>query len=82
MPMLASMLVPILATEKEQYNFSTSRSAYLSHADIFKPIRSTILLHEPSIAVCESPRHTASAFRRVGAVEEGDMLVANIAKPA
>jgi len=36
---------------------------------------------EPGLAVCEAAGDAALALGRVGAVEEGDVLVADVAEP-
>ena len=54
---------------------------YLIHTNILEPIRSAILLMQPALSVCQASLNTATALGRVRAVEEGDMLVSNIAEP-
>ncbi len=42
---------------------------------------STILLVQPFLAIGEASRNAAFAFRTVGTVEEGDVLVADVLEP-
>lgn len=60
--------------EMERYN-------NLTLADKLKPIRATVLLVEEFFAVGELPCLTSFAFRRIRAVEVGNMLVAYVAEP-
>lgn len=60
--------------EMERYND-------LTLADKFKPIRATVLLEEEFFAVGELPCLTSFAFRRIRAIEVGNMLVAYVAEP-
>lgn len=53
----------------------------LTLADKLKPIRATVLLVEEFFAVGELPCLASFAFRRIRAVEVGDMLVAYVAEP-
>lgn len=53
----------------------------LAHTDELEPIRPAVLLVEPGLTVSEPSRHAAFALGRVRTVEEGDMLVANVAEP-
>lgn len=50
-------------------------------AYILEPVRPAVLLVEPGRAVSEATRHAALALGRVGAVEERDMLVSDVAEP-
>lgn len=52
-----------------------------SHTDELEPIGATVLLEEELLAVGEAARLAALAFGRVGAVEVGDVLVADVAEP-
>lgn len=67
------------------FEFSTRRGAYSSlrsaHAHVLEPIRSAVLLIKEGFAVGKATGGAALALRRVGAVEERDVLVANIAEP-
>jgi hypothetical protein len=56
-------------------------SSILVHADILEPVRTAVLLVQPGLAVGETARHASLALVRVGAVEEGDVLVSDIAEP-
>lgn len=53
----------------------------LTLADKFKPIRATVLLEEEFFAVGELPCLTSVAFRRIRAIEVGNVLVAYVAEP-
>lgn len=53
----------------------------LTFADKLKPIRATVFLEEKFFAVCELSCLASFAFRRIRAVEVGDMLVAYVAEP-
>lgn len=53
----------------------------LTLADKFKPIRATVLLVEEFFAVGELPCLTSFAFRRIRAIEVGNVLVAYVAEP-
>ena len=50
-------------------------------ADVLEPVRPAILLQEEVRSLVHLADLTALAFRRIGAVEEGDMLIADIAEP-
>ena len=50
-------------------------------ADILEPVGSAVLLVEPGLTVGEAALDAALALVGVGAVEEGDVLVADIAEP-
>lgn len=52
-----------------------------SHTDELEPIGTTIFLEEESLAVGEAARSAAGALGRVGAVEIGYVLVADVAEP-
>lgn len=60
--------------EMERYDISTL-------ADKFKPIRATVLLEEEFFAVGETPCLTSFAFRRIWAIEVGNVLIAYVAEP-
>lgn len=46
-----------------------------------EPVGSAVFAVEPLLAVREAARHAAFAFGRVGTIEEGDVLVADVAEP-
>lgn len=52
------------------------------HADVFEPDGAAVLAVEPGLAVGEAARDAAAALGVVGAVEEGHVLVADVAEPA
>lgn len=52
-----------------------------SRTDELEPIGTTILLEKESLAVGEAARSAAGALGRVGAVEIGYVLVADVAEP-
>ena len=52
------------------------------HPNVLEPIRPTILFQQEIIAFFEISRFTTFAFGGVGAVEVGDMVIANVAEPA
>lgn len=53
----------------------------LAHADVLEPVGSAVFPVEPGLAIGETAGNAALALGRVGAVEEGNMLIANIAEP-
>jgi len=53
----------------------------LIHVGIFEPIGSAIFPIQPLLSICEATRHAALAFWRVGTVEEGNVLIADISEP-
>lgn len=53
----------------------------LTLADKFKPIRATVLLEEELFAVGKLPCLTSFTFRRIRAIEVGNVLVAYVAEP-
>ena len=53
----------------------------LIHPNVFEPERSAVLLVQELLAVSEAAGYAAFAFRVVGAVEEGDVLIADVAEP-
>lgn len=54
---------------------------FSSHTDELEPIGTAILLEEEFLAVGEAARSAPLAFGRVGAVEIGYVLVADVAEP-
>jgi len=52
-----------------------------AHADVLEPVGPAVLLVEEGFAVRKSARDAALALSRVGAVEEGDVLVSDVAEP-
>jgi hypothetical protein len=50
-------------------------------AHIFEPVRSAVLTIQPSFAVSEATLSATPALRRIGAVEERNVLVADILEP-
>lgn len=54
----------------------------LPHPSNLKPIRPAVLPEEEALPVCEAAGLAPAALGRVGAVKEGDMLVAYVAEPA
>lgn len=54
----------------------------LVHVRELKPVWPAVLLVQPRLSVGEATRDTALAFWRVGAVEEGNVLVSYVAEPA
>jgi hypothetical protein len=77
-PMLAQYNRPVPCTKTYIVILS---SVSLPHANVLEPIRSAILLHQPRLSVCEPSCHAAFAFRAVGTVEVGDMLIADVSEP-
>ena len=53
----------------------------LALAGNLEPVGPAVFSVEPGLAVSEAARHTALALGRVGAVEEWNVLVANITEP-
>jgi hypothetical protein len=53
----------------------------LVHADVLEPQRSTVFAVQPWLAVGEEAGYAAGTAGAVGAVEEGDVLVADVAEP-
>ncbi len=53
----------------------------LAHAHVLEPVGPAVFPMEPGLAVCEAAGDAALALGRVGAVEEGDVLVADVAEP-
>jgi len=53
----------------------------LAHAGKLEPVGPAVLLVQEGLAVGEAAGDAALALGRVGAVEEGDVLVANVAEP-
>lgn len=60
---------------------SMSVGVFSSHADELEPVGTTIFLEEEFLAVGEAAGFAAFAFGRVGAVEIGYVLVADVAEP-
>ena len=54
---------------------------FLALANELEPVGPAVLLVEPGLAVGEAASHAALALGRVGAVEERNVLVANVAEP-
>lgn len=52
------------------------------HADVFEPDGTAVLAVEPGLAVGEAARDAAATLGVVGTVEEGHVLVADVAEPA
>ena len=52
-----------------------------THTHILKPVGPAVLLVQPCLAVGEAAGDAALALGGVGAVEVGDVLVADIAEP-
>ena len=48
---------------------------------VLEPVRPAVFLVQPGLAVSKATLNTALTFWRVGAVEEGDVLVTDIAEP-
>jgi len=57
------------------------RDAVSAQTDISEPIRPAVLLEQEALAIVHLARLAAFALGRVGAVEEGDVLVADIPEP-
>jgi hypothetical protein len=52
-----------------------------AHANILEPVRPAVLHVEEGFAVGEQAGLAALTLGRIGAVEEGDVLIADIAEP-
>jgi hypothetical protein len=52
-----------------------------AHPNVLEVVRSTIIPLEEGLAVVEFAGHATFTLGRVGAVEEGDVLVANVPEP-
>jgi hypothetical protein len=50
-------------------------------SDVLEVAWSAVLFREEGLAVVELSRCAGGAFRRVGAVEVGDVTVSNVAEP-
>lgn len=72
---------PIVANQKSTEQEACPCEGQLVHADVLEPVRTAVVLVQPSLAVGESPGDAALALGRVGAVEEGNVLVPNVAEP-
>jgi hypothetical protein len=79
--LLNTVLSPILMPARQNLDMDTRCSSNLSHAHIFKPVRSAILLHQPRLSISESCRHATFTFRAIGTVEIGNVLVADVSEP-
>jgi hypothetical protein len=53
-----------------------------THADMLEPDRPAVLTIQPRLSIRKPARRTATALGRIGAIEEGDMLVADITEPS
>ena len=51
------------------------------HMPIFEPERAAVIIIQPGLAVSKSSLDAAAALGRVRAIEEGDVLVADVAEP-
>lgn len=78
-PMQTSTAFARCSTVNNQKSFY--KAGISAHSHIFKPVWSTILLVQPSLAICEPARNTTLALRRIGAIEERNMLIPNISEP-
>lgn len=56
-------------------------STSLAHADVLEPVGSAVFPVEPGLAIGETAGNAALALGGVGTVEEGNVLIANIAEP-
>lgn len=70
-----------VGAEDEIHVLEMERSNNLTLADKLKPIRATVLLEEEFFAVGELSCLASFTFRRIRAVEVGDVLVAYVAEP-
>lgn len=52
-----------------------------AHTGIFEPVRPAVFSVEEWFTICQSAGDTALAFGRIGAVEEGNVLITNISEP-
>ena len=59
----------------------TMMMKWSSHTNVFEPVWSAVFFLQKGFSVGESAGDATSTFGRVRAVEEGDVLVANIAEP-
>lgn len=59
----------------------SSAKTELPRANVLEPVGSAILFLQPWLAGVELAGRAASALGRVGAVEVGDVVVANVAEP-
>ena len=73
-PFLPTLLVGISL-------FFSCFCVFLALAHKLEPVGSAVLLVEPGLAVSEATGYAALALGRVGAVEERNVLIANVAEP-
>jgi hypothetical protein len=52
-----------------------------AHANVLEPVWPAVLFVQPCLAIGETAGNATLALGRVGAVEVGNMLVADIAEP-
>jgi hypothetical protein len=52
-----------------------------THTDVLEPVWTTILSVQPLLPVSEASCYATAAFRRVGAVEEGNVLISDVPEP-
>lgn len=60
----------------------STRESHLAHPDVLEPIGPAVFLMEPRITVREAASDAATTLWRIGAIEEGDVLVADVTEPA
>lgn len=64
------------------YNgISEQPSPFSSHAGVFEPNRTAVVLAQPIFAIGKATDLTSFAFGRIRAVEEGNMLVTDVPEP-
>jgi hypothetical protein len=63
------------------FTWAVSGPSLSAHADVLEPVRPAVLLVQEGFAVSQFAGNTALALLGVGAVEEGDMLISNVAEP-
>jgi hypothetical protein len=56
------------------------RCPFVAH--VFEPVRSAVFAVQPSFAVGEAAFGATLTFGRVGTIEKGNVLVANVFEPA
>lgn len=71
----------VCVCDDNEKKLSTGWGISSSHSDELEPIGAAVLLEKEFLAVGEAARFAALAFGRVGAVEIGDVLVADVAEP-
>lgn len=59
----------------------STQIGYLAHASELEPVRTAVFSVKEGFTVSETAGDAASALGRVGAVEERDVLVADITEP-